>query len=439
MRYLKTSLILGIAAIVANCAHAQDYGQSGQLSGQLSGQISGQVRVLMNSTAENLNSPLHQAALLLPAMNVAADHLGVAEAELRFSRYGINAIGTLQGQSDDFGHSHATGWINELYGAFDSGAWQFSAGKKIVAWDVGYGFRPNDVVQQERRRSLISNTAIGRPLAMAEYFDADNALSLVWVNPRQTSSQTSAIQEADEQALAARLYRRIGALDLHGFARYGRQNGASLGAAMAWVATDALELHVSVRHLQRSSTLVLAGQSGQAAQTAQTALLQAGAPWQAQAQYDVKQLLAGMVWTTESQHSFMLEAWWDGAAPSERQWRQWAQRNQALMAAIDVSPRVQAAIGGQLAAQNQLLSAAANLHRKNLFARWSWQSAAWQPALDVLWTPADHGHVLTASLGWQGDRLRLDGGIRHYGGPADSAYAQLPSASVAYLSAAWAF
>ena len=425
MRYLTMRLMWGIAAIAANCAHAQDYAQSGQLNGQ-----SGQVRVLMNSTAENLNSPLHQAALLLPGMSVAADHLGVAEAELRFSRHGINAIATLQGQSDDLGHSKATGWVNEFYGAFDNGAWQFSAGKKIVAWDVGYGFRPNDVVQQERRRSLISNTAIGRPVAMAEYFDADNALSLVWVNPRQTSSQASAIPEADEQALAARLYRRIGALDLHGFARYGRQNGGSLGAALAWVATDALELHASVRHLQRSSTLLMGGQS---------ALLQAGTPWQVQAQYDVTQLLAGMVWTTEFQHSFMLEAWWDGTAPSEQQWRKWAQRNQALMAAIRVSPRMQATIGGQLAAQNQLLSAAASLHRKNLFARWSWQNAAWQPAIDILWTPADRGHVLTVSLGWQGDRLRLDGGIRHYGGPGDSVYAQLPAASVAYLSATWPF
>ena len=37
----------------------------------------------------------------------------------------------------------------------EHGAWAFSAGKKVLGWDVGFGFRPNDVVQQEARRSLL--------------------------------------------------------------------------------------------------------------------------------------------------------------------------------------------------------------------------------------------------------------------------------------------
>mgnify|MGYP000585430599 CR=1 FL=1 len=40
-----------------------------------------------------------------------------------------------------------------------------AAGRKVVSWDVGFGFRPNDLVQQEARRaSLLPSALQGRPL-----------------------------------------------------------------------------------------------------------------------------------------------------------------------------------------------------------------------------------------------------------------------------------
>jgi hypothetical protein len=71
--------------------------------------------------------------------------------------------------------------------------------------------------------------------------------------------------------------------------------------------------------------------------------------------------------------------------------------------------------------------------------RISWQSGAWQPALDVLYTPADKGHALTASLLWQGDRVQVQGGVRSYGGPADAVLAQLPGRNTAFVAATWSF
>src|SRR5438445_2388540 len=79
----------------------------------------------------------------------------------------------------------STARFNELYASGDFGAWQMSAGKKVVGWDVGYGFRPNDVVQQEQRRTLLTLTQEGRPLLQLERFDAETASSLVWVNPQR--------------------------------------------------------------------------------------------------------------------------------------------------------------------------------------------------------------------------------------------------------------
>lgn len=147
-----------------------------------------------------------------------------------------------------------------------------------------------------------------------------------------------------------------------------------------------------------------------------------------------------MIWTSESQHSLLLEAWWDGSAASAGQWRDWSRRNRALLARLpDAVPAIQAPLAYNLAWQGALLSAASNLQRKNLFARWSWQSGAWQPAFDLLWTPEDSGRVATATLSWQGDQLRIDTDVRRYGSPCASVMAQLPDMTLAYVAASWAF
>lgn len=426
MAYLLLVLLAWLAGY-SGAADAQAYSASGQLRG------------LWSLSAQNPLSPAYLAQHVLqgqgqgpgPGLMAAPANRALLEAELHASAKGLSASATLQGQADGSGNTHASAWINELYGSLDAGAWQLSAGKKIVGWDVGYGFRPNDVVQQEQRRSFVSTTAIGRPLAMAEYFDATLAAALVWVNPAQGRASSSAQDStADEQALAARVYYRAGAADLHGFARYGAQNGTSLGAAVAWVATEALEIHASGRYLRHNPGLVMGAAS---------ALLQRSSPWQPQMQANLTQALLGASWTTEGQHSLLLEAWWDGTAPSGKQWQEWGRRNRALAASIPVLPQFQHELAYNIAWQSQLLSGAANLRRQNVFARWSWQRGAWQPALDLLWTPEDGGRIVTATLVWQGDQVKLDAGIRAYAGSSASVIRQLPVAKMAYVAATWSF
>jgi hypothetical protein len=395
---------------------------------------SGQVRGLWSEQAANAISPSNQAERLLPGLLPATKSLGVVETELHLSGKGITSIATAQGQlreTDQTRSTHATAWINELYGTVGDGAWQLSAGRKVIAWDVGYGFRPNDMVQQERRRNLIGTTLVGRSVATLDYFDATLAASLVWMNPEQIVQENAADKNFnEEQALAVRVYYRAGGTDLHGFAKYGAHSGVSVGAAVAWVATDALELHASARYLQRNSAKHLAPNS---------ALLQRSSPWLAHTQTDVAQVLLGATWTTEEQHSFLLEAWWDGTALSSKQWQHWNNRNTALNASAAKLRDYPRELAYNLAWQSQVLSTGSSLQQENLFARWSWQTSTWQPALDILWTPQDDGRVLTASLGWQGDRWHLVGGLRLYGGPNTSVLAQLPSSKTAYVSATWTF
>lgn len=388
-------------------------------------EFSGQVRLLWTHQAVSSSGPVAQANALQGGVAPLPVSAATLETELRASGHGVNGVVTLQQQRPQSGATDSRAWVNELYASHDGGAWQFSAGKKIVAWDVGYGFRPNDMVQQEERRTLVTSTPEGRALLMAEHYSASTAWSVVWVNPTKPAGQTG----SQESALAARYYLRDGAIDWHGFARVGAHTGASVGGAAAWVASEALELHSSLRYLVRVDS--------RAMNPAQAGLL-VGNPWQATALQGVKQWLVGGTWTHESQLSVLAEAWWDGSAPTDAQWDAWAARN-AQLASLAMHGAPAAAVAGNLAWQAQALTGSPNLRRSNVFVRLSWQHGPWQPALDMLYTPADQGRIVTAALNWQGDRVQVQGGFRLYGGPAGAVMAQLPSRSTAYVTATWAF
>lgn len=304
---------------------------------------------------------------------------GSAELELRGLWRFVTAAATLEHDWREHAGDTDRSRVNELYASGDAFGWSFSAGRRIVAWDVGYGFRPNDVVQQERRRTLLPVLAEGKAVVMAEWFGAEDAWSLVAVDP---------ISSSKEHAFAARAYRRVGSADWHGFARQGEDTGPSLGAAVSWVATDTLEMHASARYAH-----------------------------QVGAQVHVPQALVGFSWTGENKLGVLGEAWYDGAAPSDAQW---ADRRQ---------------LRGLFSQADSLQ----NLRRRSVFVRLSWQHEGFEPSLDHLWLPSDRSHVTTVALGWKGDRLRLDAGVRRLGGPAGSVMALNPVNHIGYAAATWSF
>jgi hypothetical protein len=405
----------------------------------------GELRLVHEDRSPASAGPLGEANRLLPG--IAPQLTSQSSAELEWRQRVDARLGELplsltlnaqaRAQSDGGDPSGSTNAergglrVNELQLSADLGAWQASAGKKVVGWDVGFGFRPNDVVQQERRRSLLPVTQEGRPLLMLEGYDADNALALVWVHPlQQRDDGASPARGAEEQALALRLYHRQGALDLHGFARQGDHTGTSLGAALAWVAGDAMEIHGSVRRLRRHDGWVV---DGNAAGNSPGQVLGAN-PWQQATLGPASQALVGLQWTGELQQSLMVEAWHDGTALSGSDWRAWGARNAALLD----SPAPAAARAGNLAWQTSPLDSA-NLHRDNLLIRLAWQPAAWQLSVDTVYMPADHGRYDTAAVQWQGDRWRLNAAWRQAAGPTDALARQLPARRTLALSAACAF
>lgn len=389
-RFASTRLcaLCALATLAPLAAHADGADFSGQLRNY---RIDRQTAAI---------GPLAQANALQPGTASVDGSTNTVQAELRgnaaLGPLSLHASATLQAQQSENQGSSTQSRLNEAYASANVGAgWQWSAGKRVVSWDVGYGFRPNDLVQQEVRRTLVADPLEGRPLLMVERFDADTAWSLVWVHPTQKASALG----AKEGALAARGYWRSGAVDWHIFARQGERTGGSLGAAASWVASDALELHASVR----------AGQQ-----------------------------LVGGTWTHESQVSLLLEAWHDSTALTDAEWSAWSARNLALVQGLAHGMPV-AAVAGTLAQQAHAFGVANNLRQNNLFARLSWQHERWQTALDLLYSPADRGAIATASVVWTGERVKLEVGLRDTAGPGAAIVRQLPVQRQGYVAASWAF
>lgn len=394
----------------------------------------GEWRLLFTDRRANTAGPLAEANARQPGLVEPPGDLWRSELELRHTLHAkaaglpLSLAANLLGWSEHASAASTRGGLraNELALSADLGAWQLTAGRKVLGWDVGQGFRPNDVVQQEARRTLFSATPEGRPLLQVERYGSDDAWSLVWVQPERWNEPVETTRGPRESAFALRGYRRFGAVDAHAFARRGRHTGSSLGAAAAWVAGDALELHGSVRWLQRHDGWSLATTAGNAPQTQN--------PWQAQTLGRTTQWLVGGSWTGESQQSLLVEYWHDGSTLSDADWDRWAGRNAALRAFAGPA----GAAAGNLAWQATPFDAT-SLRQDNLFVRLAWQPGPWQLSADLLLTPADRGRLATLSAQWQGDRWRFNAAWRVAGGPAEALLAQIPVRRSLLLAASWAF
>lgn len=394
----------------------------------------GELRVRWDAARANARGPLAQAQAWTPSQG------GTAEAEVRAAwRHGAYRLSTealLQATHPEGGPGHTLARFNEFAIAGDHGAWQTTAGRKVVSWDVGQAFRPNDLVQQEARRSLLPTRLQGRPVLQAEYFEADAAAAVVWVNPHHVNAPVEEHRGPEESAWVARMYGRTadGTADVYAFGRLGRHTGASLGAATAWVANDRVEIHASARALQRHD--------GWTSSAGPDASLATANPWRITTLGRTAQALLGASWTGEAQQSVLLEGWYDGTAPSDAQWRDWGARNGALAAAAASPGAPAAAVAGNLAWQASPLAGvlgAPALRRQNLFVRLAWQPGAWTTSLDAWFSPTDGGRAITAAVKWQGDRISLQAALRQIGGPDDAVLAQLPARRSAALLATWSF
>ena len=286
---------------------------------------------------------------------------------------------------------------NEIYSDFSAGQNHFTVGKKILSGDVGYGFRPIDVIQREVRLQVLPPALTGVPNLTWERFTADQAWSLIWTNPGHGERG----DPKSDGALASRYYQRLGNTDLHAVVRASDRFGLEAGAAFSTVPTDSVELHGSFLQIKHDET-------GVARQKA----------------------LAGFTWTWASGWSLLGEAWWDGTAPTAAAWQNLAVRASQLQS-----------IPAALAGLTQMFQAP-SYSRSNALARIAWtdpKASGWSASLDVLRTLQDGGYSATAAIGYEADRLRVDAGLRRFGGRLDAAYRLLPERGIAFIGASLAF
>ena len=352
------------------------------------------------------------------------------EARGRVGPVSLLATGTVSGQEG--ARPSRKLLVNEAYIDSGSGENRIGAGKKILSGDVGYGFRPIDVIQREARLQVLPPALEGVPNATLGRFSAETAYSIVIANPGHGRGS----DPRDDGSLALRYYRRAGGADLHGVARFSDRFRVETGTAMSAVPHESLELHASFLVQRRGERQVPLAEPASPGD-----LLTPDRAVETQTLGSAKKALAGFTWTWESGWSFIGETWWDGTAPTAADWRRLASQARQR-GALAGAPGVPAeAVAGSLAASTRLFQLP-GLSRRAALAHLAWTDPAgggWTAALDVLRTLEDGGYSATAAAGWEGNRWRLDAGLRRSGGSPDSAYRLLPERGLAFVGISVAF
>jgi hypothetical protein len=336
------------------------------------------------------------------------------DIELRVQEGGFNAQGILRQQVAEAARPEYHGIANQFYydGELAPGL-GWTAGKKVLSWGVGFGFKPLDVVQRENRRSINPPPLVGQPLAVIERFTATDALTVAWVRPGQGRGDT----DADDPALALHWYRLAGGDDLHAVARLSSRRGLEAGIGATHVIGDEWSIYAAALHSQRYRLRLnpLVDNNG---------LLASADPSAETPRHNSLKAIAGAQWTGESGWSMLIEAWYDGDAYCRADWRRLDALTARQRTAAAFAPST--AIDANIAWSSQAYLAT-NLLRENLLARLSYDDRdGFKPYAELLITPRDRGLVTTVGASLEGNRQRVSYGLRQLGGAADSAYARAP-------------
>ena len=348
---------------------------------------------------------------------------GRADLELQWRSNGVNLVATGRASVREGERAQYSGIVNELYWDGRAFGQHLTVGRKIMSWDVGFGFRPLDVLQRDDRRVLFASTYEGVAVIAWERFNESSAWTLAYANP----GAGKGAGPRDDESLAARYYHHIENVDLYVIGRVSERLGLEAGVAAAVVAKDSLELHGSFRYQRRLDRTLIRDADEQA-------VLPGDAPFMLVTGHDRLTALAGATWTHANGLSVLGEWWYDPAGYSASEWRNLL----ALVRGREELPQRTGAppeaIGAALAAGTRYLEQP-NLLRQNLLLRISHQRETFQRSFDVLWTPEDGGIVATLSLAYGWNRQHISTGLRVFGGASDAAYRALPEDTV--LFCAW--
>jgi hypothetical protein len=370
--------------------------------------------------ATNRDSPYHRGISL-----GGYEHLrSRTDLELRLQWEGLTAQSTLRlgtGEKD----VSRDAVLDQLYydGSFGGGL-NWSVGKKVLTWGVGFGLRPLDVVQREDRRAVNPPTLEGLPLLALEYFTSADALTLAWSNPLQGRD----VDDRDDEALALRYFRFMDDDDLHVVARLSRQRRFEFGAGGTHVVSDGFSLYGAALYGRRYPlTLNRLARDGE--------LFSPSDPLRRTWRRHAAKAVVGAQWTGTSGWGVLAEAYYDGEAYRPRDWQRLADLTKRQLALSALAPDLVATAN---VAWSSRAYASSNLMRENVLLRLSYDDGdSFKPYVEFLAAPRDRGTIMTTGFEWTRNDQRFLAGIRHYGGAKGSVYREVPEKGVVWLKWEW--
>jgi hypothetical protein len=248
-------------------------------------EIHGAITVAPEFLTENTSSPYYRMS---PTVDTPRRD-SRQDIELKLQEGGFNAQGILRQQVAQ-GHSpEYHGIANQFYydGAIAPGI-GWTAGKKVMSWGVGFGFKPLDVIQRENRRSVNPPPLVGVPLVALERFSDNDAWTMAWTRPGQGSGET----DERDPSLALHWYRLADGDDLHGVMRISQRRRLEAGVGATRVIGEEWSIYGA-------------------------ALYQGRGPLRPDGSFDSEGIkaVAGAQWTGESGLGVLAEAWDDPDAP----------------------------------------------------------------------------------------------------------------------------
>jgi hypothetical protein len=364
----------------------------------------------------NTKSPYYVGPPLVP------NRASRQDLELRLREGGLNVQETLRWQATQGRTPEQHGITNQFY--YDGelgGGLGWTAGKKVMSWGVGFGFKPLDVVQRENRRAANPPALVGTGVLALERFSADEAWTVAWTRP----GQGQGADDFHDASLALHWYRlSAGGDDLHAVARLSHRRGVELGVGATRVVGEEWSLYGAALYERRTRRLtnVLIDNAN---------VLAAADPMAEKVGGGGMKMVAGAQWTGESGWSALIEAWYDADAYRREDWQRLDALTASQRAMAAFVPA--AAIAGNAGWSSQAYLAP-NLLRENLLLRVSYDDRdGFKPYAELLTTPRDGGRVWTVGTALEGNRQRVSFGLRQAGGADSSAYARAP-----LRRAAWA-
>ena len=355
---------------------------------------------------ENHFSDTSALALPLPYMPIPA-RINEHDVVLTYQQRGLRLQSSLYAVEEDGGGYGTETVLNELFYDYSAAGLEWSLGKKVMPWGVGYGLRPLDVVQQEARLVDQPRELEGVPLLAVESFSETTTRSMVLFERKDGSRF--------ERALAFKYYRLLDGKDLFAVARLSENGNHVAGAGISSVVGEQLEWHASAVYLARYERLIRA---------ADAPLLASSDPFYQQEYRNGAQWLAGGTWSWASGVSLLGEVWYDDTAYKPEQWSQ-------LMEAVAQQRDLLGTAPADVVYNNLLWDMrayqASSLMQSNALLRISYEGEHLDPSISLLWSPQDGGLIAIIQAEYEfGPHSRMFASLRMMGGEADSVYAQSP-------------